>query len=331
MLLLRYEQSCCRRTMKEKPLRRDEKPTFYFIGVTTGQSSIMRVFPEWAKHLHLVDCVLQGVDFCRHDAPESYRKAVSFIKQDPLSIGALITTHKIDLLAASRDLFDELDYYAQLTGEISAISKRGGRLVGRAMDPVSSGLALEAFLPKDYWRRTGAEVFVIGAGGSATAITSYLMDAAHGRNRPAGITVSNRSTPRLREIERVHREIGEQIPRQYVHAQGPEDNDAVLDRLPDHSLVINATGLGKDAPGSPLTDQARFPRNGIVWEFNYRGDLEFLRQARAQSKERALTVQDGWIYFIHGWTRVLAEVFDVDIPTEGKVFEDLSRIAARVR
>jgi shikimate 5-dehydrogenase len=89
--------------------------------------------------------------------------------------------------------------------------------------------------------------------------------------------------------------------------------------------------LGKDAPGSPLTDQARFPRNGIVWEFNYRGDLEFLRQARAQSKERALTVQDGWIYFIHGWTRVLAEVFDVDIPTEGKVFEDLSRIAARVR
>jgi shikimate 5-dehydrogenase len=317
--------------VEEKSIRKADKATFYFIGVTTGQSSIMRVFPEWAKYLHLSDCVLQGVDFRPHDAPESYRQAVRFIKQDPLSIGALITTHKIDLLAASRDLFDELDHYAQLMGEISAISKRGGRLVGSAMDPVSSGLALEAFLPKGYWSGSSAEVFVIGAGGSATAITSYLMDAARGENRPAGITVSNRSTPRLREIERVHDQIGSDIAREYVHAPNPEDNDAVVNRLPDHSLVINATGLGKDSPGSPLTGGARFPRNGIAWEFNYRGDLEFLRQARAQSRERGLTVQDGWIYFIHGWTRVLAEVFDVEIPTEGKVFEDLSRVAARVR
>jgi shikimate 5-dehydrogenase len=317
--------------MEETSFRQANKPTFYFIGVTTGQSSIMRVFPEWAKYLHLSDCTLPGVEVRPHDAPESYRKAVRFIKQDPLSIGALITTHKIDLLAASRDLFDELDFYAQLMGEISAISKRGGKLVGRAMDPVSSGLALEAFLPQGYWQRTGAEVFVIGAGGSATAITSYLLDSGHGQNRPAGITVSNRSTPRLLEIERVHREIGEEIPRQYVHARGPEDNDAVISRLPDHSMVINATGLGKDAPGSPITDRARFPRNGIAWEFNYRGDLEFLRQARAQSEERSLTVEDGWTYFIYGWTRVLAEVFHRDIPGGGKVFEDLSRIAAEVR
>jgi len=312
-------------------LRQADKPTFYFIGVSTGRSSIMRVFPEWARYLDLGDCALEGVDFRRHDAPESYRKAVSFIKHDPLSLGAVITTHKIDLLAASRDLFTELDYHAQLMGEISVISKRGGRLVGRAMDPVSSGLALETFLPKGYWRRSGAEVFVIGAGGSAAAITSYLLDGAHGRNRPPRITVSNRSNPRLREIERIHKEIGEEVPRKYVHAREPEDNDAVVNRLPDYSMVINATGLGKDAPGSPLTGQARFPRNGIAWEFNYRGDLEFLRQARAQKEQRGLTVEDGWIYFIHGWTRVLAEIFNVDIPTEGKVFEDLARIAARVR
>ena len=28
-------------------------PTMYFIGVTTGQSSIMRIFPIWAKALGL--------------------------------------------------------------------------------------------------------------------------------------------------------------------------------------------------------------------------------------------------------------------------------------
>lgn len=105
--------------------RRAEKPTYYFIGVTTGSSSIMRVFPEWARHLKLGDCRLEGIDFPPHDEPQTYREAVQFIKQDPLSLGALVTTHKIDLLAACRDLFDELDPYARLTGEVSCISKHG--------------------------------------------------------------------------------------------------------------------------------------------------------------------------------------------------------------
>ena len=82
------------------------------------------------------------------------------------------------------------------------------------------------------------------------------------------------------------------------------------------SLVINATGLGKDAPGSPLTDAARWPEDGIAWDFNYRGDLVFLRQARAQQQARQLQIEDGWIYFIHGWTRVIAEVFHIDIPDQ---------------
>ena len=97
------------------------------------------------------------------------------------------------------------------------------------------------------------------------------------------------------------------------------------------SLVINATGLGKDAPGSPLTDEAVFPESGLVWEFNYRGDLVFLHQARAQEQARHLQIEDGWIYFIHGWTRVIAEVFHVDIPVRGPKFDELSRIAATVR
>ena len=44
-------------------------------------------------------------------------------------------------------------------------------------------------------------------------------------------------------------------------------------------VVILATGLGKDAPGSPVTARARFPDQGIVWELNYRGELIFLEQA----------------------------------------------------
>jgi shikimate 5-dehydrogenase len=311
--------------------RSKDKPTFYFIGVSTARSSIVRVFPEWVRYLGVGDCCLQGVDFKQHAEPEAYREIVRFIKEDSLSLGALVTTHKIDLLQACRDLFDELDAHAELMGEVSCISKSDAGLSGFAKDPISSGLALEAFLPREHWRRTGAEVFVIGAGGSSIALTCFLMDSRHGDNKPEKVTVANRSEPRLREIQRIHETLGATVPTDYFLTPNVEDNDAIANRLPEHSLVVNATGLGKDAPGSPISDQARFPKNGFVWEFNYRGDLQFLRQAERQKHVQKLRVEDGWIYFIHGWTRVLAEIFHIDIPTNGKVFEELSRIAAQFR
>ena len=48
-------------------------------------------------------------------------------------------------------------------------------------------------------------------------------------------------------------------------------------------------------------------------------------------KEKNLHVEDGWVYFLHGWTRVIAEVFHVDIPTSGTEFEELSKIALEVK
>jgi shikimate 5-dehydrogenase len=271
------------------------------------------------------------MNFRWHDEPQHYRRAVAFIREDPLSLGALVTTHKIDLLNACRDQFDELDALAELTGEVSGISKRGERLVGHAVDPLTSGLALDAFLPAGHWRQTGAEALVLGAGGSAIAVTWHLLQRSLGGNRPSRITVTNRSTPRLEEIRRFHQRIGVQVALAYHHTPSPESTDPIIAGLPPHSLVINATGLGKDAPGSPLTDAAEWPQAGYAWDFNYRGDLVFLQQARAQQQARQLQIEDGWIYFIHGWTRVIAEVFQIDIPTSGPRFDELSRIAAGTR
>src|SRR2546430_13200944 len=101
-------------------------PTMYFIGVTTGQSSIMRLFPLWAEVLGLKRAQLIGVDLPLHAAPEQYRQVVAQIKNDPFSLGALVTTHKIDLLQATSDMFDSLDRYAQLCQEVSCIVKRDG-------------------------------------------------------------------------------------------------------------------------------------------------------------------------------------------------------------
>lgn len=304
------------------------QPTLYFIGVTTGQSSIMRVFPAWARHLGLADAVIRGIDFPLHAEPAAYRAAVDFIKADPLSMGALVTTHKIDLFKACHDLFDMIDPHAALMDETSCLSKQGSQLVCHAKDPISSGLALDGFVPGGHFVRTGAEVFSIGAGGSTIALTWHLMRLERGADVPSRIVVSDRSAARLDEIRRIHQAVPSAVRVDYLLASSQADNDALVAGLTPGSLVINATGLGKDAPGSPLTDAAVFPQDGIVWDLNYRGELIFVDQARAQEETRRLRIENGWSYFIHGWTQVIAEVFHVAIPPSGSDFDVLSRLAA---
>ena len=96
----------------------------------------------------------------------------------------------------------------------------------------------------------------------------------------------------------------------------PQVNDRLMAALPAGSLTINATGLGKDRPGSPITADGVFPERGIAWELNYRGELDFLKQARAQAPLRRLSVHDGWRYFYYGWSAVISEVFHIQFAPE---------------
>ena len=38
----------------------------YFIGLSTGRSSIMSLFPAWAEHLGLGCCRIEGIDLPPH-------------------------------------------------------------------------------------------------------------------------------------------------------------------------------------------------------------------------------------------------------------------------
>lgn len=77
-------------------------------------------------------------------------------------------------------------------------------------------------------------------------------------------------------------------------------NEQTLANMPPHSLVINATGLGKDAPGSPISNDARFPEHAIVWELNYRGELDFLHQYQKSGKTGS-TGDSRWLGLLHLW------------------------------
>jgi len=87
--------------------------------------------------------------------------------------------------------------------------------------------------------------------------------------------------------------------------------------------------MGKDTPGSPLTDEGIFPQNGIAWEFNYRGELDFMHQALKQVDSRNVQVEDGWIYFLHGWSQVIAEALHIELTAE--LFQELDAAASSVR
>ncbi|MFZ2058990.1 MAG: hypothetical protein WAV54_16415 [Acidimicrobiales bacterium] len=302
---------------------------FSFVGVTTTKSAIMQVFPAWARHLGLGDVVMAGHDLPLHAEPERYRRLVEAIKSGPSELGGLVTTHKIDLFDACRDMFDFIDPYAELCGEVSCLSKRDGLFRAHAKDPISSGRSLDEFIAKGYWAATGAEALLFGAGGSNLAISLHLMTGRPSEDRPQRIVVVNRSSARLESMRAMHERLGAGVKVDYVHNANLRDNDRLLSQVPPGSLVVNGTGMGKDAPGSPLTDEGTFPERGLVWELNYRGELGFLHQAERQKLERWLVVEDGWRYFVHGWTCVVEEVFDLEMTAQ--VVSGLSDIALAQR
>jgi len=304
-------------------------PTFYFIGVTTTKSSIMKVFPLWMKELGREEVVMEGCDCKIHDDPEVYRKAVAQIKYDPLSLGALVTTHKIDLLTAARDMFDYLDPYAKITDEVSSISKLEGRLEGHAKDPLTSGASLDAIIEKGYFGKTGGEVLSFGAGGSAIATLLHLINKKDKSDRPRRFTFVNRSQGRLDHAKEMVSSLATDIEVEYIQNSDPVINDQIMEKFPPYSVVINATGMGKDTPGSPITWEGKFPMNAVSWEFNYRGELDYLHQSLAQVESRNVKVEDGWLYFVHGWTQVVSQVLHFDLTPE--LFDRLNKAASTVR
>jgi shikimate dehydrogenase len=302
-----------------------ERPTMYFIGVTTGSSSILKIFPLWAEILG-IDAQLIGHDLPLDASPAQYREIVEHIKSDPLARGALVTTHKINLLHATRGLFDFLDTNAILCDELSSISKLNNRLEGHAVDPISSRLTWNHFVPHDHFKNTNSSVLCLGAGGAAIAISVAV---ARLEDRPKKFVCVDRDPMRLEMLKRTQDQLETDVQFEYVLSENALENDARVVRLEPGSVIINATGMGKDRPGSPVTDAVTFPQHAIIWELNYRGSLEFWHQAKSQTVTNNLQLEDGWIYFLHGWTQVIAQVFHLEIASE--MFVKLERAASEYR
>jgi len=54
-----------------------------------------------------------------------------------------------------------------------------------------------------------------------------------------------------------------------------------------------------------------------------------MHQALAQVESRNIRVEDGWLYFLHGWTQVVAQVLHIDL--DEALFRRLAAAAESVR
>jgi len=285
---------------------------FWFIGVTTGQSMIMRLFPIWEEVLGIQGNRMHGIDLPPGVEGQKIRETVNELRANPDVVGALVTTHKLAMWKEASDLFAKVDEHATRLQEISCISKdKNGKLIGHAKDPITSCKAMESILGKNHWQaHPKAEALVLGCGGAGTAIIEQLLSGEEGKN-PQKITGLEHNRERLEKVRKDFFNAKKLI----LEASEPSGETAagIITRLPPNSLIVNATGMGKDLPGSPIPESINFPEQAIVWELNYRGSLEFYLHAQEQEASRKLRVHDGWDYFLLGWSSVMEEVFHFEL------------------
>ena len=265
-----------------------------FVGVTTASSLVHRALPAWGPLLGRA-LGLRGVDIGLGADDGTYARLLGELRADDGVAGAVVTSHKAAVFRAGRALFAHLDPLAVACEEVNAISRRADGLHGWARDPVSVGRVVDRI-----WPGAQGQVVCLGAGGTAVALAHHLFAT----REAVRLVCADRDHGAVENLSRL---AGRPVLG-YV-GEGPWDD--LVSAAPPGSLIVNATGLGKDRPGSPTTSQARFPRRAVLWELNYRGDLQFLNAGRAQADGSGLQVHDGWQLFCHGWAAALTVILDL--------------------
>jgi shikimate 5-dehydrogenase len=281
----------------------------WFVGVSTSGSRAIGLFPRWCAALG-IEAELVPVDLPLGAPAEAYRRLVANLGADQEAVGAVVTTHKVALFEAAAERFASRDRSVDLFEEIACVTAGDGGLSANTIDPRSVARALTEMLPRTV---DEASALVLGAGGAGTAVAAaLLMD----QTAPWTVTLTDAVDGRLARAERILSGLSVRNRAVLVRASGSEDNDGALAEAPPGSLVVNATGMGKDVPGSPVSGSVSFPEHGLVWDLNYRGELLFLDQARAQAGHRGLRVEDGGRLFVHGWADGLGQIFGRKVPVE---------------
>lgn len=285
--------------------------TLYIIGNGPARGEGMRWFEQWARKQRPGGVQAAALDLPPQPGREDYRKVVSRVQDEPGAVGALLASHRRELLAASRDQFADLTTEASLSGELSCLYKEDGQLVGHTTRPQAAGLALARFLGPGYWLRHDAELLCLGADGAAPALLTYVATRAPAGDRPPRLVLADHDMARLHDVEQLLQRLpvaGVEV--QLFHTSNAAGNNQLLAGLPEHSVVVNASGQAQE---SPLTANARFPRHGAAWDLHHEPRTPFLHLAQSQPHDLALRVEDGTAFHELAWATGVGYVLGVDV------------------
>lgn len=307
-------------------MARSRTRDLFFLGVSTGRSTIQSLFAPWA------DCLGHDMRLVTHDLPlrssaRDYRAFVESIRNrgGREVCGALVTSHKAAVYDSARDLFDRVSMPSERLGEIGMIYWDGDSLVGDANDAISTVEASRSFLvPSPAWSAGSRDALILGGGGAGLALASTLagdLDIDCSR-----VVITEKDDSRAASIRGLIERWGVGVPIDVVNVHG--HCDEIVAGMGDGCLIANATGLGKDAPGSPVTESVIFPQQAHLWEFNYRfvdqPMLNFMEVGMRKQSERELTIRDGWEYFVWGWLVVMATAVHLPPHTFYQGFRDIA-------
>ena len=279
------------------------KSKFVFLGVSTGSSAVNLLFPRWCEVLG-VDWTLEGVDLPIGSDPGQYRN-FGFNARRPDNRCIDNFTQGSCLRRREQPSRPSRAFVRGVRRSGSIASRWKEFWWGGVSDVASGGEILKSLFSSEQWLSGQREVLIIGGGGAGLAAAWNI--AVNGIGSARRILIVEHSLERSSKIQDLVANWPTKCRVDVLSGSGSGDLDVVTS-FSDGSLIINASGVGKDQPGSPVSDSVVFPLASTFWEFNYRGDLPLMHRAYLQERFPRTKVEDGKRYFATGWSVVMSKV-----------------------
>ena len=210
--------------------------------------------------------------------PDYLKQAVAELRQ-PHVLGFNVTVPYKELIMAE---LDEITQEAADIGAVNTVINQKGNLVGHNTDGRGfiRGLREEGnFEPR------GKTALVIGAGGSAKAVSHHLLE-----NRLSHLIIANRTTERAQNLRAALRSLGHKN----IHLVSLTENDLkpILTSNSPPDLIVNCTSIGMvggPAPTQTIIEPHLIPHSSLICDLVYNPLITPLLRSSKDSGARILT------------------------------------------
>ena len=276
------------------------------VGPNAALSEAAAVFDDWAEALDLPDWELVTVPLATDAGRDAVQAALAGARATSVRGVVVRGGSRLSVFEYGGPLVRAADDAVRRFGAVSCLLPTDGGWDGYALDPVATVRVLDRVAGVQYWSSvTSADAVVLGAGSTGRILALSLLQLSPGPRRVLVTDVAQSRLDALIELAR-ERGVSERLVTRRV--TGAAGNDDVLDLAAEASLVVNATGIGHESYGSPVTEAAQLPLRGIVWELNHEGPLEFLESVNRQADDLLLRVHDGWDLSLETWAEALSRI-----------------------